>query len=170
MNLQFYFEKLKESDSYKEFISENPEAYFSGAFFIYDKATQGKGDEQNIDFYIPEKKELVSFCLSNNCQKNPIEMIDKNYIPEKISDSIDFEFVKIEELLLKEMEKNNFGGDVHKFLFSLQNLEGKNYILGSMFLPRLALVKFKIDLDEMKIIDFEKKSFFELMNIKKKKE
>ncbi|MCX6743802.1 MAG: hypothetical protein NT116_06255 [Candidatus Parcubacteria bacterium] len=52
----------------------------------------------------------------------------------------------------------------------MQSKDKKNYLLGTIFISGLGILKVKIDLDEKKITDFEKKSFFDMMKIVKKKD
>jgi len=42
-------------------------------------------------------------------------------------------------------------------------------LIGTVFISMLGLLKVRIDVEKMKIVLFEKKSFFDMMSIKKKK-
>ncbi len=166
MNLQFYLEKLNSSNNFKKFIKENPGAFLCSGFFVIDK--QGKDNKQHFDFFVPSEKKIYSFQLENNMQLVPIES-KNNTIPKKISMNCDFDFDEIENLISKEKEKHNIKNKTEKILLSLQNKNGKDFLIGTVFISGLGLLKVNIDISENKIIDFEKKSFFDIMNVFKKK-
>jgi hypothetical protein len=47
---------------------------------------------------------------------------------------------------------------VQKMLLSLQRKQGKNFIIGTIFLSGLGILKIIYDIEENKITDFEKKN------------
>lgn len=167
MNLQFYLEKLSESEKFKEFMKENPKAYFCSGFFAIDK--QEKGDKIHLDYFVPESKKMFSFQLENEVEMVPVEQMPEKEL-EKIPDSLDFDFKEIENLIEERMEKEKIKNKVQKILLSLQKGEGKLFLLGTVFISGLGMIKIRIDLEEKKILDFEKKSFFDMMKIVKKKD
>lgn len=166
MNFQFYFEKMMKSKDFSKFTSDNKDAFLCSAFFSVDK--KGEDNKQNIDYFVPSLNKMFSFKLNNTVELVPIEDYGENFKPEKIPDNIDFDFSYIEKLIEGEMFEKKINNKIEKLLFSLQAKDKKNYLLGTIFLSGLALLKVKIDLDEKKIIDFDKKSFFEMMKIVKK--
>lgn len=166
MNFQFYLEKLEESDLFREFMKENPDAFLCSAFFVIDKQTSN--NQTHFDFYIPEKKEMFSFKLENGIEKSPITTITE--VPEEISTEIDFRFEDIEGLLGKKIIENNITNKLQKILLSLQRKDGKDFLIGSVFVSAMALIRIDIDLAEMKVINFEKKSFFDMIKVVRKKD
>ncbi len=171
MNLQFYLEKLFNSEEYKKFQKENPEAFFCSAFFSIDK--KGEENKQLLDFYEPASKKMFVFEL------NPIKLVPQeefksdlevksNFIAEKVPKDLDFNFEEIEESLIKKMEEEKINKKVEKILWSLQTSKGKNVLIGTIFISGLGLIKFSFDLDKKEIIEFKKKSFFDMMKIVKK--
>lgn len=166
MNLQFYLEKLENSDVFKEFIKENPAAFLCSGFFVIDK--QINNNQTHFDFYIPEKNQMFSFKLEDKIEKIPIEVITN--IPEKIPEDIDFRFEDIEALLGKEIIDKKISNKLQRILLSLQRKDGKDFLIGSIFVSAMAMIKVEIDLLEMKITSFEKKSFFDMIKIVKNKD
>jgi hypothetical protein len=55
-------------------------------------------------------------------------------------------------------------------LFSLQTKDNENFILGTIFVSNLGLIKISLKLkkDKMEIVEFEKKSFFDMLKIDRK--
>lgn len=167
MNLQFYLEKLYDSDIFKKFIKENLDAFLFSGFFIIDK-TGKEGNKQHFDFYLPKDKKIMSFQLENGVHLVSIEIID-NRIPEKIFMNHDFDFEDIEKMIVDEMEKQSVKTKIQKILLSLQKLDGKDFLIGTVFISALGMIKIHIDISERKIVLFEKKSFFDIMKVSKKK-
>lgn len=166
MNFQFYFEKLMDSKDFKKFISENKDAFLCSAFFAVDK--KGNDNKQNIDYFVPSLNKMYSFKINNGVELVPVEDFGENFKPVKIPDNVDFDFDYLEKLIEGEMFEKKITNKVEKMLWSLQEKDNKTYLLGTIFISGLALLKVRIDVDEKKIIDFEKIGFFEMMKIVKK--
>lgn len=167
MNFQFYIEKLKNSEEYKNFIKENPKAYLCSGFFIIDIEKERTNDKQHLDFYIPEKEEIISFKLEKNCQKVPVEQKDIK-TPFKLNENLNLDFDEIIKKINKKFEQENINKKIQQILLSLQNIKGKEFLMGTIFIARLGLVKILFDIEKNEIIEFEKKSFFDMMKFMKK--
>lgn len=163
MNLQFYLGKLENSEEFKNFKKDLPKAFLCSAFFSIDKV--GKDNKTHFDFFANGK--IFSFQLENNCKKTLLENYGKSSF-ERINENIDFEFEKIEKLIEKKVEKEGIKNKIQKLLLSLQQIKGEEIITGMIFISGLGMLKIKIDISKMKITDFEKKSFFDMINIIKK--
>jgi hypothetical protein len=166
MNFQFYFEKLTKSKEFNKFINENKDAFLCSGFFAVDK--KGEDNKQNIDYFAPSLNKMFSFKINNEVELVPVEDYGENFKPEKIPDNLDFDFNYIEKLIEGEMFEKKINNKIEKLLLSLQSKDKKNYLLGTIFLSGLALLRVKIDLNEKKIIEFDKKSFFDMMKVVKK--
>ena len=160
MNFQFFLEKLMASKAFENFMGENKEAYLCGGFFILDLV--GEDNKQHFDFYNPTINKMFSFKLEEGIQLLPVEMIDSR-IPGKIKANYDFDFNDVINLIREEMKKQEIEKKIQKIILSLQELEGKDYLIGTVFVSGMGMAKVNIDISEMKIVVFEKKSFFDLM-------
>lgn len=167
MNLQFYLEKLFELEEFQKFKQDNPNAYLCSGFFVRDK--EGENNKNHLDFFIPETKRIISFQLDKNIEGIPIEK-EFDSAPEKIKDNIDFDFSEIEDLVMNKMESENIKNKLQKILLSLQRVNDVNYLIGTVFISSLGLIKIKINIDKNEIEEFEKKSFLDMMKIVKKDE
>ncbi len=167
MNFQFYVEKLKESGKFKEFIKKNKKALLFSGFFINDKV--GEDNKQHFDFYIPGKKKMFSFQLEKDCEISENEIPDNN-VPEKVDMNVEFEFNDIEEMIKKRMDNEKIKNKIQKLLFSLQSIKGKPFLIGTVFVSMYALLRVNIDLSKMEIIDFQKKSFFDMIKVSDRKD
>ncbi len=182
MNLQFLMEKLKNSEEFGKFIKENKNAYLCSGFFVID-LEKGNSSKYHLDFFVPQTGKIFCFELENknlqqvlNSSSNPTEVEGIKLVPlerneqvlEKISMKNDFDFDEIEKIILKEMEAKKIKNKMQKMIFSLQNLNGRDFLVGTIFVSGFGMIKANIDLEEKKIIDFEKKSFFDMLNILRK--
>ncbi len=165
MNFQFYLEKLFDSEHFQKFIEENKDAYPVSGFFVIDK--EGKDNQQHLDYYVPSTKKLFSFQLEKGCELVPLEMIAE-FKTDKLAVNYSFDFNEIENLIQKEMTAKGMTNKIQKLLFSLQHKEGKDYLVGTIFISGFGIIKVNIDISEMKIMLFEKKSFFDMLKITKK--
>jgi len=176
MNFQFYVEKLKNSDNFKKFISENKDAFMASGFFIIDKQGNDKPDDkQHFDYFIPSKKKMFSFTLEDGCKMVPVDMVDSSTINKENAISLnsdfdfDFDFNDIEQRIVNEMQIQKIGNKIQKLLLSLQRKNNRNFILATVFISNMGLLKATIDLEGLRIVDFEKKSFMDFLKIGKGK-
>ncbi len=167
MNFQFYLEKLFASEEFQKFIKENKDAYPCSGFLTID--FEGKDNKTHFDYYIPSIKKMFSFKLEDNCAMIPVEQIPEE-APGKIQMNYSFSMENIQKLVEEKMIEEKIKNKVQKMLFSLQSLKGKDFLIGTVFISGLGMLKVNIDLDEMKITDFQKKSLFDMVNVFRKKD
>lgn len=164
MNFQFYVEKLKSSQEYKKFMKENKDAFPCSCFFLMDKAG---GAKQHIDFCIPSSGKLISFALENGIEILPMESPGDKKIPP-ISLKHDFDFNDIEKLVLERMEQEGMKNKLQKMLLSMQNIKGKDSFSGTIFVSGLGLINMTLDIEDMNMTDFKKRSLLDMMTLFKK--
>ena len=166
MNLRFYLEKLHDSEEYSDFMLENPDAYICSGFFVMDfeKADHAK----HIDVYAPTLKKIFSFKLENGIEKVPLDNFDEN-TPKKLKIGYDFDLDDIEELIRKRMAEEKVKSRVQKILLSLQSVGSKDLLTATVFVSGLGMLKVNIDPVSKRIIDFDRKSFFDVLRIVRKK-
>lgn len=167
MNFQFYLEKLYSSDDFQKFKEENKDAYLCSCFFANDNE---KGDnKQHFDYFLPSEKKMFSFKIESGCERVPVELFDDK-VPVEISDNYNFSFREIETLITEKMEVEGIKSKIQNILLSLQNVEGSDILLGTVFISTMGMIKIKIDLESMNITEFEKKSFLDMFKVIKRKE
>ena len=168
MKFQFYYEKLTSFDEFQKFIKENKDAYPCTGFFSINRDTSKEEDVVSIEYYVPSTKKMASFKVSGKMAMVYVENLDPR-VPEKLSMNYDFDLNNFEIMIQKRMEKDAIKGRIQKLIYSLQKYEKKDYLLGTIFLSNMGLLKVHIDLEENEITFFEKKSFFDLLKIHKGK-
>ncbi len=165
MNIQNYLEQLKKSKDFLQFIKENPTAYLCSGFFVIDK--QENDNKHHLDFFVPGKEKIFSFQMEEEGKLATLDLLDKR-IPEKIIVDFNLDFEEIQDKIMEKMRQQEVNNRIQKFIFSMQKIEGKNFLTGTVFLSMFGLLKIVISLDENKMTDFQKKSFFDMINVFKK--
>lgn len=166
MNFQFYKEKLEDSEKYKSFKKNNPNAYLCSCLFILDRENEGKDNKIHFDFWEPKEKKMSSFRVDGEVEFMDVENFETKPF-EEVSIERPFDLEDFEKLIKEKMEEEKIKGEIKKLLFSLQKLKGKNFLIVTGFLNNLGLLKVNISIDENKIISIEKKSFLDMMKIVK---
>jgi len=168
MKFQFYNEKLLDSSEYQQFTKEHPDAYPCSAFFAIDIEKKGKNDKVHFDFWIPEFKKMYSFKVNGPVEFVNVENFEKKDY-EKLSMNYTFDLKTIQEQILKRMQDDGIKGKIQKLLFSLQKKDNVDYLLGTLFLNNMGILKVTYDITDKKITDIVKKSFLDMFKIIKKK-
>ena len=60
MKFKELINELKEKESYKKFISENPDSFICAGFFILSSGEK-EGDKVQVNMFIPSKKRIATF-------------------------------------------------------------------------------------------------------------
>jgi len=169
MDFQFFVEKLEGSEEFKDFKKKNPKAYLCSGFFAFDIANAGKENTYHLDFLLKAEKKIMSFKLENGIEL----MENKSFGNEKfdlveIPMNLSFEFKDFEAMIIERMEKEGIKNKIQKLLYSLQRVEGKDYLVGTVFITGFGLVQVNIDITNKAIEKFEKKSFMDFLKVVKK--
>lgn len=165
MNIQFYLEKLHASEEFKKFMDENPSAYLCSGFFSIDK--EGKDNQQHLDYYVPDSKKMFSFQLEGEIKLIPAQIFE-GYVPSKLLVNNNVDFDEVEKIIMEKVEKENVKNKIQKILLSLQNKDGNDFFISTIFISGFGMLKLNIDISEMKVVLFEKKSFLDIMKIVKR--
>jgi hypothetical protein len=146
-------------------MKSHPDAFLCSGFFIIDK-TEKEGDKQHFDYYLPEEKKIESIQLENN---QLVQIENFAGVLEEISFEYDFDFDKIEQMIEARMIKEGIKKKIQKMLFSLQKIDGRDFLVGTVFISMLGMIKVNIDLKNMEMTEFEKKSLLDIVKISKRK-
>lgn len=110
---------------------------------------------------------MVSFQLEQGGEAVPVEDIG-DFTPQEISLDLDVDFDSVFDMIQKRMEEEKIKNKLQKMLLSLQKKDGAHFLVGTVFISSLGMLKVAINLDTMNLVSFEKKSFFDIMKIRKK--
>lgn len=167
MRIQDYLSELEKNKEFQEFIQTNPKAYFCSAFFIIDK--ESENHKKHFDYFLPEENKIFSFQLEENCKQVPMDNLNPE-APKPLTLENDLEIQEIENLIQSEMENQGIKNKIQKILFSINNFENQEFIIGTVFISNLGMIKIRISLKDKKVLDFKKESFMDMINIFKKKQ
>lgn len=165
MNTRFYEEKLHASGEFKKFREENPDSYLCSIFLSIDK--EKDSNQIHFDFFVPKTKKMTSFQLNGEIKNVPMEIYDEK-IPEKISLDFDIDFWEIERMIAYRMEKEGIKSKMQRIVLSLQRLNGEDFLIGTVFISMLGMIKIRINARKKEILEFEKKSMFDILKVTKK--
>ena len=187
MNIQFFLEKLKGSEEFKNFKKENPKAYLTSCFITLDIEGKEKNNQYHLDFFVPaknDKKEELgtwwSFKLEKGIELEQLQKMDMTGVeipdfiknPSKITAKSTIEFDEIQRLVQEEMDKKDITNKIQKILMVLQKQSDSDSVekyVCTVFISGLGLLKVIIeDANDGggKVVFFEKKSFFDMMRKK----
>jgi len=167
MNFQFFVEKLIESEEFRKFKNENKTAYPIGGFFSFDVENSGKNNKYSLDYFIPSFKKVVSFKLESGVEMVPVTIQEEQKF-EKMGLNYDFDFNEFKKLIEDKMVEEKINAKVQKILYSLQSLNGIDYLVGTVFITGFGLIQVNIEISKKEITRFEKKSFMDFLKISKK--
>jgi hypothetical protein len=168
MKFQFYYEKLLASDEYLKFRKEHPKAYPCSGFFALDLEKDGENNKVHFDFWLPEFGKMYSFKVTGPVEFVNVENFDKRDY-EPLSMNYEFDLKDVEKKIIERMEAENMKGKVQKLLFSLQKKDSVDYLVGTVFLNNMGMIKLSYDIADGRIVDFVKKSFLDMFKIIKNK-
>jgi hypothetical protein len=166
MDLKFYLEKLHSSKEFKEFIQNNKKAYLCSGFFLLD--LEKDTNEIHFDYFVPKEDKIFSFKINSEIKKVPIENLNKK-IPKELLLNCNLNFKEIVKILSKKIEIEKIKSKMQRILLSLQNDGKKNFLIGTIFISKLGIIKMGFDIYNKKLLYFEKKNFFDMFKILKKK-
>ncbi|MDA3835991.1 MAG: hypothetical protein PF542_00045 [Nanoarchaeota archaeon] len=164
MKFQFYYEKLLASDEYLKFKKEHPTAYACSGFFALDLEKKGENNQVHFDFWLPEHEKMYSFKVTGPVEFVNVENYDKRPF-EKLSMNYTFDLVDVQKAIEKRMEDDKIKGKMLKMMFSLQKLDGADFLVITVFLNNMGMLKVDYDIAEKKITEIEKKSFLDMFKI-----
>ncbi len=165
MNLGFYMEKLHSSDKFQTFLKENPSAYLCSGFFVVDR--EKKDNKVHFDYLNPENKRISSFQMENGIKMVNLENVE-SHVFENVPEDLEVDFDELQKIIENEMKRNEVKSRIQKMMLSLQKNDGRTSLIGTVFISTLGMIRVGISLPEKKITEFEKKSFFDIINVFKK--
>ena len=68
------------------------------------------------------------------------------------------------------MKAQEIKKDVQKMLFSLQNIQGVDFLIATVFISGMGILKVNLKLPDLEVTGFEKKSFMEMVGVFQKKD
>ena len=161
MKIQPYFNKLKVSKAYQEFLSKNPNAYLSSGFFVLDFTT--KKNMHQIDYYIPEKQKIETFVLDDKeVMSKESDTLNKQ-VPKKIDSKITLDLDILKGLVEDEMKNQTITTKLQKIIAIIQNIDDELVWNLNCITTDMGVIKVHISDKDHSILKFEKINLYDVM-------
>jgi hypothetical protein len=154
MDFKESISKLKKSEEYKKFKSENKSSYMCAGFFIVDFL--GKQNTSQINFQIDEAN-VAAFSIGDNVTLKIEELMVKKKIP-KLREEIKSDVEEVVLEVKKEIKKNDIRGKISKIMMVLG--AEKDFTIWNItcFLEAMQILNMHVDAISGKVVKFQKMS------------
>lgn len=164
MNFKDCLQKIEDSETFKNFISKNPNSELCAGFFILD--FKEKKEDYNIDYKINDK--ITTFSINPTTMapilKGQEDILDKSKPLKKVDPAIEVEIPSLKLIIEKEMANQNVKGELEKIIAVLQtDEEGKTIWNLTCMISGMKIMISIIDAKTEEIIKFDKKSLFDFI-------
>jgi hypothetical protein len=157
MELKNLLQELGDCTGYKEFQSQNGDAYFSAGFIIFDLAQET--EKIQLDFFIPSKKKVASFEFpfgEPKLHEDHIESMAKQIVELKVD--IDDIITMCKEIIFEQ----NFKMKPAKIIAILRDNQWNLTCLDNV----LGIVRIRIDAITASVVSSEKGSLMDFMGFR----
>jgi hypothetical protein len=161
MKISELFKRLEKEDFYQDFKKENPTSYFSTMLCILTK-NENEGDKIQVDFFMPDKKQIAISEYPFICMTYPEEKIESM---AKLDENSSFDLTDLWDLVEKAKTKNNISHNTSKIIGVFNDDKWTLTCLDNM----LGMVKILVSA-KGEITKIEKSSLSDMMKIKKASE
>ncbi len=158
MKISELFKRLEKEDFYQDFKKENPSSYFAAMLCILTK-NETEGDKIQIDFYMPDKKQVAISEYPFICMTYPEEEM-KNM--QSLNEQSPFDLTDLWDIVEKAKEKHKVNHNTTKIIGVFKNDKWSMTCLDSM----LGMLKIELD-SEGEVLKVEKSSLTDMMQTKK---
>ena len=156
MKIQPYIEKLNNSQAYKKFKEQYPNAFLVAGFFILDFET--KQNIHQIDYYIPSEKKVAAFNLdAENVELKMMEMMTEK-TPEELDIQTNIDLDALQGILDDEMKNRSMTEEIKKIIAVVQTVEGKKIWILNCILSGMEILKSHVEDDSKTVLKMEKAS------------
>ncbi|MEK6925822.1 MAG: hypothetical protein AABW50_00945 [Nanoarchaeota archaeon] len=161
-----YLVKLKKSQTFTDFMKEDPNAYLCSLFFIRD--FEEKVNDTQVDFYSPKSKKIVSFKVDKKVERVALDKKAENlkhekFVPKRINEKTNLDIDKLKDVLLDEMHNRGITDDIKKMLIIFHNLDERDVWNSTCFLRGMGLLQAHVEDKSESVLFMEKKSFFDMI-------
>ena len=166
MTFKQTYNLITESDLFKDFKKQYPEAEFCTGFFISDFF--GNDNKKSIDFKVGER--IFSFSINElgNLKMNEDELIKTQKFPtlEPVNPDFKVDLDEAESTAKIKALDNGISAKFSKIISVLQKYEGKQVWNLTCMLEGLIILHIIIDANTGEVIKFERKSMMDLIRKK----
>ncbi|MBC8434983.1 hypothetical protein H8D91_00570 [archaeon] len=161
MKISELFKRLEKEDFYQDFKKENPESFFAAMLCILTK-NENEGDKIQIDFFMPDKKQVAISEYPFICMTYPEDKMESMV---SLNEQSSFDLTDLWDIVEKAKRKNNIHHDTKKIIGVFKDNKWTLTCLDSM----MGMIKINLDA-EGEIIKIEKSNLTDFMAVKKTSE
>lgn len=165
MSFKELFKKIQSSKEFKSFKEKNKNTFLFSAFFVLlpDFSTE----KQQLDYYISEKKKVVTFFIENDQVKHRQEDFKPKDRITKLDEKIKIDFPGLQEIIEKEIRKQKLTTfSVNKIIAILQKQKQKQIWNMICLLDGLKMLRIHVDCFNGKIIESKQGSMLDFVQVK----
>jgi len=160
MKIRPYFEKLEQSETYKNFKVKYPDSFLVAGFFVLD--LEEKRNVHQIDFYVPKEKKIAAFTLDGEITLKLLETMNDK-VPEKLDLETNIDLDALQGILTDEMRNRGISEDIRKIIAVVQNIEGKRIWNLNCVLTGMEILKSHVEDESKSVLKIEKSSIMDIM-------
>jgi len=159
MNFKPLLKEIEQSESFKQFKEQHPDAELVAGFFILD--FKDEREECTIDYKAGEK--VFTFTLSNEglFSVKEEEILDKTKLLNKLDPNITIDAVDLKAKVTQALTENEVAGKLEKIIAVLQEIQGKTIWNLTCMVEGMKIILIHIDAITGEIIKCEKRSLFD---------
>ena len=166
MKAAHYIKEVKKSQAFKDFIKESPDAYLCSLFFIRD--FNGPQNETQVDFYSPQKKEIISFKVGKGVERIPVPkkaftITHKKFVPKPLNENIKMDLDALKPTLVDEMHNRDMTYEIEKILAVLNIADDRAIWNCTGFLKGLGLLQAHVEDQSQSVLFMEKHSLMDMI-------
>lgn len=158
MKISELFKRLEKEDFYQDFKKDNPESFFAAMLCILTK-NENEGDKIQVDFFMPDKKQVAISEYPFVCMTYPEDKID-SMVP--LDEKSSFDLTDLWDIVEKAKSKNDISHNTQKIIGVFKDHKWILTCLDST----MGMIKINLDV-KGEITKIEKSSLADMMQIRK---
>ena len=158
MKISELFKRLEKEDFYQDFKKENPTSFFAAMLCILTK-NENEGDKIQIDFFMPDKKQVAISEYPFICMTYPEDKMESMVL---LNEKSSFDLTDLWDIVEKAKAKNNIKQNTNKIIGVFKD---DKWILTCLD-STLGMVKINLDAHG-EITKIEKTNISDVWKIKK---
>ncbi|PIU75777.1 hypothetical protein COS75_02535 [Candidatus Pacearchaeota archaeon CG06_land_8_20_14_3_00_35_12] len=174
MKVSALVKKLESDSEFEKFKKENPKAFLSSIFIVFD--FESGGNQQDMNYFIPSEKKIAVFAVSDSGIMEKTSNLFDEEKSEKFHelkfDGLKLDADDIEKNVQNQLKKEKITNKLNKIIAVLQPCdEGKDVLWNlTCILDGLVIVRINIDACNGKLLKFEKAGLMDFIKFEKGKE
>lgn len=160
-------EKLQDSEEFKEFKEEHPEAYLASGFFVADY--KGNNNQEQLDYFLPDKR-IASFKFVDNGEEEKIQLQISEQKAKKEMQELEKEpgtnLEELKDVVKEKLDEENIDEKLKEIIAVVYMLDGELIWNLQCLLPGMKFFNIQIRDKDKSIKKFKEHSIQDMVKIK----